>query len=235
MFDAQPSFEAARLDPDWWEDLAPSRTGLKPHTEDEDPRLVGLELGLLPPPRNPDEHPTEQDFTALASALRVQAEATAHVRLGVDRRGRRSMIFHFPFDELLNLAVKRLPGRRFDWETREWSVPCMEHTAAEVAEMLACFPRVAVAPAVSAWLATAAGWHGLGAVWDVGYGPVLGLRSLAGTKPEWVDERVEDTSEGWLVFPLDEEIAELAREQEGLELDDFAEAALAGPVPAAEL
>src|SRR5256885_1198064 len=95
-------------------------------------------------------------------------------------------------------------------------------------------PRVVVAPSVSAWLATAAGWHGVGAVWDVGYGPVLALRSLAGTKPDWVDEHVTETAEGWLLLPLDDDTAELASEQEGLELDDLAEAALAGTLPSAE-
>lgn len=241
MFDAEPTFEDARLDPDWWEDLAPSRAGLKPRYEDEDPRFVGLQLGLLPPPRTPHEPPTEQDYLALVSALRVQAESPAHVRLGTDRRGRPSMVFCFPFDELLNLAVKRLPGRRFDWETREWSVPCMEHTAPEVAEMLDCFPRLKVAPAVTAWLGQAAGWHGIAAARDVGYGTMLAIRSIAGTRPEWVDEAVQEERDGWLLLPLDAELAELAAEQEGLEIDDVAARAIdaargdAPPPPSAEL
>jgi hypothetical protein len=230
-------FDRARLDPDWWEDRAQARAGLPTEFHDDDPRVVGADLGLLPEARSLDDPPEHEDFAALAAALRQLQDAAAHVRLGYDRRGRRAMVFHFPFDELLNMAVKRLPGRRFDWETREWSVPCMEHTSAEVAEMLECFPRVAVTPAVAAWLRTAAGWHGLGAVWDIGYGPVLGLRSLAGTKPDWVEERVEEgpTADGWMTIPLDEEVAELAREQEGLELDDFADAALRGPIPTTEI
>jgi hypothetical protein len=235
MFDARPSFEDQRLDPDWWEDLAPARAGLKPRYDDEDPRFVGLELGLLPPPRFPDEPPSEEDFTALAAALRVHSESPAHVRLGTDRRGRPSMIFSFPFDELLNLAVKRLPGRRFDWEAREWSVPCLEHTAPEVAEMLACFPRLAVAPAVDAWLATAAGWHGMAAVRDIGYGPMLAVRSIAGAKPEWVDEATQAERDGWLLMPLDAELAELASEQEGLEIDDIAGAAIDAALGRGEL
>src|SRR4051812_32093196 len=196
-------FDRARLDPDWWEDVAPARAGLTPEYHDDDPRVVGADLGLLPEARSLDEPPQHEDFEALITALRGVQEAAAHVRLGFDRRGRRAMVFHFPFDELLNMAVKRLPGRRFDWETREWSVPCMEHTAAEVAEMLECFPRVTVTPAVQAWLATAAGWHGLASVYDIGYGPVLAIRSLAGTKPDWVDERVEETTDGGrLLIPL---------------------------------
>src|SRR5436853_4156646 len=209
-------FDRARLDPDWWEDVAPARAGLRPEHYDDDPRVVGAQLGLLPEARSLDQPPQREDFDELIDALRAAQRTSAHVRLGHDRRGRLAMIFHFPFDELLNLAVKRLPGRRFDWETREWSVPCMEHTAAEVAEMLACFPRVEVAPAVSDGLAHAAGRPGPGTVGDVGYGPVLGLRSLAGTKPDWVEERAEETADGgWLVIPLDDEVASLARDQEG--------------------
>jgi SWI/SNF-related matrix-associated actin-dependent regulator 1 of chromatin subfamily A len=246
MFDTRARFEDARRDPDWWEDLAPSRAGLKPRYEDEDPRFVGMELGLLPPPRHPHEPPSYDDFAALAQALRAEAEHPANVRLGTDRRGRPSMIFSFPFDELLNLAVKRLPGRRFDWETREWSVPCMEHTAPEIAEMLTCFPRVAVAPAVRQWLSSAAGWHGVATVWDRGYGPRLALREIAGTRPDWIEERLLDDEEphgGWLLLPFDAETAELARDQEGLEIDDIAHAmidaelepGITEPPPPAEL
>jgi hypothetical protein len=226
MFDTRPNFESARLDPDWWDDAAPARAGLPPRHYDDDPRFVGVELGLLPPPRAPDDPPSAADFAALSAALRAQAEAAAYVRLGTDRRGRPSMLFRFPFDELLNLAVKRLPGRSFDWESREWAVPCMEHTAPEVAEMLSCFPRVGVAPAVTAWLSSAAGWHGIAAVRDTGYGPVLAIRSIAGARPEWVEEALLEEKDGWLLLPLDAQIAELAREQEGLEIDDIADAAL---------
>src|SRR3954471_21672862 len=227
MFDTRARFEDVLRDPDWWEDLAPSRAGLKPRFEDEDPRFVGAELGLLPPPKHPTQPPQQEDFEALATALRAAQESPATVRLGTDRRGRPAMVFSFPFDELLNLAVKRLPGRRFDWETREWTVPCMEHTAPEVAEMLACFPRVAVAPAVTAWLAQAAGWHGIAAVWDRGYGPRLAVREIAGARPDWIEERLlqdEEPHGGWLLVPLDADTAEYAREQEGLEIDDVAHA-----------
>src|SRR5439155_601475 len=92
-------FDRARLDPDWWEDVAPARAGLPPEFHDDDPRVVGADLGLLPEPRSLDDPPQESDFTALVMALREAAGATAHVRLGLDRRGRRAMIFHFPFDQ----------------------------------------------------------------------------------------------------------------------------------------
>ena len=87
--------------------------------------------------------------------------------------------------------MKRLPGRWFNWETREWTVLCRPESAEEIAEMLACFPRVQVAPEVADWLADAAGWEGIVAVWDTGDGPRLSLRLLSGVPPrelEAIDE-----------------------------------------------
>src|SRR3954469_11010252 len=76
-------FDRARLDPDWWEDVAPARAGLRPEFHDDDPRVVGADLGLRREARSLDEPPQESDFAALAAALRQAADATAHVRLGV--------------------------------------------------------------------------------------------------------------------------------------------------------
>src|SRR3954452_19488413 len=94
-----------------------------------------------------------------------QQERRSHVRMGEDRRGRQALVFSFPFDELLNNVVKRLPGRWFNWETREWTVLCRPESAEEIAEMLACFPRVEVDDEVADWLADAAGWPGVAAGW----------------------------------------------------------------------
>src|SRR3954452_13035032 len=137
------------------------------------------------------------------------------VVLGTDRRGGRALVFRFPFDELLNAAVKRLPGRRFDWDTREWIVPARPEFAEEFAELLAVFPRIEVAPEVSAWLSKA-GWHGIASVWDVGYGPRLGVRSLAGVVPAWLERDGRDEGDGRLTLDLDVEAARLASELEGL-------------------
>src|SRR3954471_16682550 len=104
------------------------------------------------------------------------------VVFGTDRRGNRALVFRFPFDELLNAAVKRLPGRSFDWESREWIVPARPEFAEEFAELLAVFPRIEVDPEVSAWLSDA-GWHGLASVRDLGYGPTLVVRSMTGIAP----------------------------------------------------
>jgi SWI/SNF-related matrix-associated actin-dependent regulator 1 of chromatin subfamily A len=222
--------------PEWWERLGAAWAGTPPRSDREDPRIVGAELGLLPESGSLEEElPAAGDYMALAAALRAEAEAAAHVRMGEDRRGA-ALVFSFPFDELLNLAVKRLPGRRFDWEARVWTVPARSEAAEEIGELLECFPQVVVAPAVSAWLATSGGWRARASAWDDGYGPVLGLRSLSGASPAWLAERVREEREGWLVLDLDADVADLVAELEGLEVDDLAEdaleAALAGdPLP----
>ncbi len=166
----------------------------------------------------------------------AQQEDTAHVRMGEDRRGRQALVFSFPFDELLNSAVKRLPGRWFNWETREWTVLCRSESAEEIAEMLACFPRVEVDAEVSDWLADAAGWQGIAAVWDTGDGPLLSLRLLDGVPPRELEAIApEGARNGSLLVPLDARVAELVSELEDLELDPVADAvvraALEGTTP----
>src|SRR3954470_13693118 len=63
-------FDRARLDPDWWEDRAPARAGLPTEYHDDDPRVVGADLGLLPEARSLDDPPQHEDFAALIGALR---------------------------------------------------------------------------------------------------------------------------------------------------------------------
>jgi superfamily II DNA or RNA helicase len=136
------------------------------------------------------------------------------------------MVFRFPFDEELNGAVKRLPGRRFDWEAREWTVPCDPHAAAAVAELLSAFPEVVAAPAVAAFLELAARWHAVAAAWDVGYGPVLAVRPMGGTPPPWLTRRTLEKRDGWLVLELDAELARLVSDEDGVDLDEVAAAAV---------
>jgi SWI/SNF-related matrix-associated actin-dependent regulator 1 of chromatin subfamily A len=157
----------------------------------------------------------------------LEEQREARVRMGEDRRGRPALVFSFPFDELLNSAVKRLPGRWFNWETREWTVLCRSESAEEIAEMLACFPRVQVDDEVSDWLADAAGWQGIAAVWDTGDGPLLSLRLLDGVPPRELEELAEGGARnGSLVVPLDRRVAEVISELGDLELDPVADAAV---------
>src|SRR3954451_25380742 len=119
---------------------------------------------------------------SLSPANRDELESPPRVRFETDRRGGPALVFRFAFDELLNAAVKRLPGRRFDWETREWIVPARPEVAEEFAELLTVFPRIEVEPAVSAWLSDA-GWHWLASVRALGYGPTLVVTPIPGIPP----------------------------------------------------
>ncbi|HEX8855510.1 MAG TPA: DEAD/DEAH box helicase [Thermoleophilaceae bacterium] len=154
-----------------------------------------------------------------------QQQVAPTVRLADDPRSGLVLVFRFAFDELLNAAVKRLPGRRFDWDTREWIVPARREFAEEFAELLAVFPRIQPEPEVTAWLSDV-GWAGMASVRDVGYGPVLAVRSITGIVPEWLEERGETDADGRIVVPLDEDVAQLAYDSDGLELDTLADHAV---------
>ena len=55
------------------------------------------------------------------------------------------VVLAFPYDGHLVAAVRTLPGRRFDWDRREWSAPADGWVAAKLAEILR-LPRAVVAP-----------------------------------------------------------------------------------------
>ena len=82
-------------------------------------------------------------------------------------------------------AVRSIPGRRFDWQAKEWWAPRADATAAYVQGVIERFPELEVAPEVEEWLARAVkGWVGRvtaarrgGAGWFV-------LDGIAGELPE---------------------------------------------------
>ncbi|MBX5470269.1 MAG: DEAD/DEAH box helicase [Thermoleophilaceae bacterium] len=197
-------------------------------------RAAGAEPPLCGLDAQPPPGVLHSLIVSVSSPDREEALAAPQVRLAPNPRGGLALVFRFAYDELLNAAVKRLPGRRFDWDTREWIVPARPEFAEEISDLLAVFPRIEVAPEVSAWLSEV-GWRGVGSVRDVGYGPVLAVRSLAGTVPEWLERRGADGGDGRVELPLDDEVAALAAGHDGLELDWVAEAAveavLAGAPP----
>ena len=62
------------------------------------------------------------------------------------------VVLAFPYDGHLVAAVRTLPGRRFDWETREWSAPADGWVAARLAEILRQRPDLRRTPELDAWL-----------------------------------------------------------------------------------
>src|SRR3954462_9299892 len=49
-------------------------------------------------------------------------------------------------------AARRIPGRRFDWDTREWFAPVDDWVGAHVADILARFPELEPSDEAAAWL-----------------------------------------------------------------------------------
>jgi len=67
-------------------------------------------------------------------------------------RGGRIVVLSFPYREDIVEAVRRVPGRRFDWDTREWWAPSDDWAGAHVAHLLTRFPELTVSDRAREWL-----------------------------------------------------------------------------------
>ena len=142
-----------------------------------------------------------------------------NVELRRDHHGHESVVFAFPYRADIVDAVRAIPGRRFDWEAREWWAPRADATAAYVKGALERYPELSVAPEVAAWLARAVrGWVGRvtaarhdGAGWFV-------LEAIAGELPAELGARARDRGgRAWL--PFAQEVADALHELPGARLD----------------
>src|SRR4051812_24820738 len=83
------------------------------------------------------------------------------VDLRRNHNGHEAVVFAFPYQADIVDAVRAIPGRRFDWQAKEWWAPRADATAAYVQGVLERFPELEVAPDVSEWLSRAVkGWVG---------------------------------------------------------------------------
>jgi SWI/SNF-related matrix-associated actin-dependent regulator of chromatin subfamily A-like protein 1 len=126
--------------------------------------------------------------------------------------GGEEVVLAFPYDGHLVAAVRTLPGRRFDWDSREWSAPADDWVAARLAEILRIYPDLTRSQEFDAWLdAAEKRWVGYvrttrhdGRGW-------WALDTLAGTLPPVLAEAVT-APEGRLLVPLTAPVAEALRE-----------------------
>src|ERR671929_2151879 len=92
-----------------------------------------------------------------------EVQDAPNVELRRDRNGQESVVFAFPYRADVVDAVRAIPGRRFDWEAREWWAPKADATAPYVKGVLERHDWLTVADEVEAWLARAlTGWGGGG-------------------------------------------------------------------------
>lgn len=159
------------------------------------------------------------------------------------RRGEEGeiVVLSFPYDAHVVAVVRGIPGRRFDWDAREWWAPVDDWVGVHVAEVLERFPDLSASEDVDAWLAQIQRrWVGHvstarhdGRGWWV-------LATRAGTPPaDLVAGFVE--RDGMLLAPLTRAGAAALADEDNARLDAGAhrcvEALLSGedPPPAARL
>ncbi len=114
-----------------------------------------------------------------------EAPPVHNVELRKDAYGHDSVVFAFPYRPDVVDAVRAVPGRRFDWESREWWAPRADATAPYVKGVLERHDALTVSPEVAAWLERAVtGWVGRVSAGRVdGQGAFL-LDRIAGELPE---------------------------------------------------
>jgi SWI/SNF-related matrix-associated actin-dependent regulator of chromatin subfamily A-like protein 1 len=132
------------------------------------------------------------------------------------------LVFDFPFDEELNEALKRIPGRWFNWRHKHWRVPADPRVAKQIEALLGRFPHLTPSPEVLAWLSDSDRWRGLASVLvHEGQGAFV-VRTLSGDPPEELEDGIA-TAEDRRVFPFSPRYAARLLRLQGLRLDDLAQ------------
>ena len=76
-----------------------------------------------------------------------------NVELRRGPEGGRIVVLGFPYDAHIVAVVRGIPGRRFDWDAREWWAPVDDWVGVHVADVLERFPDLTASAGVDAWLA----------------------------------------------------------------------------------
>jgi hypothetical protein len=151
-----------------------------------------------------------------------EAAQAPNVELRRDRHGQESVVFAFPYRADVVDAVRAIPGRRFDWEAREWWAPRADATAPFVKGVLERFPSLAVAPDVAEWLARAvSGWVGRVTAGRLDGHGAFALETIAGELEEPLAELAAERG-GRLWIRFSRQAAEGLLELKGARLDDRA-------------
>ncbi|HYI17681.1 MAG TPA: DEAD/DEAH box helicase [Solirubrobacteraceae bacterium] len=144
-------------------------------------------------------------------------EPAHNVELRTDRHGHEHVVFAFPYRAEIVDAVRAIPGRRFDWDAKEWWAPQADSTAPYVKGVLERFPALIVADDVHVWISEAVtGWVGrVGAARLDGRG-AFQLETISGELPEELDW-TERGGRAWV--PFSQQAAEVLLELRGARLD----------------
>src|SRR3954469_22236018 len=69
-------------------------------------------------------------------------EERPNVELRRDPDGGSIVVLAFPYDPQVVALVRRIPGRRFDWDRREWYAPVDDWAGVHVADVVDRFPEL---------------------------------------------------------------------------------------------
>jgi len=146
-------------------------------------------------------------------------EPAHNVELRADHHGHAHVVFAFPYRADIVDAVRAIPGRRFDWDAKEWWAPQADSTAPYVKGVIERHPSLVVAPVVAEWLADAtSGWVGrAGAARLHGRGAFV-LETISGELPDEL-AAVAEARGGRLWLPFAQATAEALLELRGARLD----------------
>ena len=146
-------------------------------------------------------------------------EPAHNVELRADHHGHAHVVFAFPYRADIVDAVRAIPGRRFDWDAKEWWAPQADSTAPYVKGVIERHPSLVVAPVVAEWLTDAtSGWVGrAGAARLHGRGAFV-LETISGELPDEL-AAVAEARGGRLWLPFAQATAEALLELRGARLD----------------
>jgi SWI/SNF-related matrix-associated actin-dependent regulator 1 of chromatin subfamily A len=130
------------------------------------------------------------------------AEPVHHVELRRDHHGHESVVLAFPYRAEIVEAVRAIPGRRFDWDTKEWWALQSDATAPYVRGILERHRSLSASPEVHEWLASASsGWFGRVTAARHEQSGWFVLDTVAGELPEpLAADGVERDGSLWLPF-----------------------------------
>ncbi|MCW3041171.1 MAG: hypothetical protein JWM31_3076, partial [Solirubrobacterales bacterium] len=131
------------------------------------------------------------------------------------------VVLAFPYDVQIVNAARAIPGRRFDWDTREWSAPVGDWVAVHVAEIIERFPELRCSPEVAEWLSdTERRWIGRVSAAPAGHGTgAYALTTRAGRLPEELVLLGTEHPDGRLRLPMTVPVTEALQEMHGARFD----------------
>lgn len=150
-----------------------------------------------------------------------------NVELRDDPDRGRIVVLSFPYDVHIVEAVRGIPHRRFNWDTREWWAPVDDWVALHVADILRRFPDLVAGERASAWIESIQQrWIGYVRTARYDGRGWFALQTLAGPVPEQLLEGSVEHEDGRLLVALTEANAHVLREQDSARLDAAAERCL---------